>query len=83
VYRDILSKDAVRLLRASGSPRAFSPRDDKGGYNSSERKLRFVPPASFSIFTLHPSIHWQSVDRYARKGLAMTKVHALAMARID
>ena len=31
VYRGILSKDAVRLLWVSGSPRAFSPRDDKSG----------------------------------------------------
>ena len=30
---------SVRLLRASGSPRAFSPRDDKGGIFTMKREV--------------------------------------------
>jgi hypothetical protein len=60
------------LLVRSGSPRASPSRWQE--WLEQEWKLRFVPPASFSIFTLHSSIHWQSVDRHASKGLATTRV---------
>jgi hypothetical protein len=47
-----LDGNAVRLLRASGSPRAFGPRDDKGGWVCGEKRKN----GQSLYFTLHPSI---------------------------
>jgi hypothetical protein len=47
-----LDGNADRFLRASGSPRAFGPRDDKGGWVCGEKRKN----GQSLCFTLHPSI---------------------------
>jgi len=52
---------SVRLLAHSGSPRAFSPRDDKSGGISDEKRVRKGTVRAFiSLFTLQSSLflHW-------------------------
>ena len=46
-----LDGNADRFLRASGSPRAFGPRDDKGGWVCGEKRKN----GQSLYFTLHPS----------------------------
>jgi hypothetical protein len=42
---------SLRVLRVSGSPRAFGPRDDKGGWVCGEKRKN----GQSLYFTLHPS----------------------------
>ena len=47
-----LDGNAVRLVRSNGSPRAFGPRDDKGGWVCGEKRKN----SQSLYFTLYPSI---------------------------
>ena len=56
-----LVEDTVCLLVHSGSPRAFSPRDDKGGWVCGEKRK-----GQSLLFTLYPSIFTHFVRRSIR-----------------
>jgi len=87
-----VSRDAddlsVRLLAHSGSPRAFSPRDDKGGGICDDNNWRKgTVRAFFSLFPLHPSIFtlpslaFLKGDAEADTVTSMARVVAIAFSR--
>ena len=67
-------------MRASGSPRAYSPGDDKGGGGvlfviaRRERSEGRGNPSYLGTRKTCLFAYWFTVDRHARKVLAMTRV---------